>query len=148
MRMMNRNKQELWFAELAGEVPVYETDDEGNIRYDEYTDTEGNVYRNPIEDGEPVLAYGKPQRILVNISFGSNETTTQEFGIDQSAYDAVIVYSRGEYPLTETCRIWHEEPEEIIGTEGYVSGDNADYKVVSVRSTLNEGKAILAHLTK
>lgn len=144
MRMMNKNKRTLYYALQDREVPIYETDDDGDIRY-----IEVDGQQIPVETGETELGYSEPIKMLANISFESNETTAQEFGVDVSDYDAIVVFRKGEYPITETSRIWFEStPRYKDVSETIVDGDSADYKVVSVRNTLNEGKAILRHLTK
>lgn len=144
MRMMNRNKQNLYYALQDREVPIYETDEDGDIRYIEI-----DGQQIPVETGQTELGYSEPIKMLANIAFETNETTAQEFGVDVSDYDAIVVFGKNEYPLTETSRIWFESvPRYKDASETIVDGDSADYKVVSVRSTLNEGKAILRHLTK
>lgn len=144
MRMMNRNKQNLYYALQDREVPIYETDEDGDIRYIEI-----DGQQIPVETGQTELGYSEPIKMLANIAFETNETTAQEFGVDVSDYDAIVVFGKNEYPLTETSRIWFESTPRYKDTsETIVDGDSADYKVVSVRSSLNEGKAILKHLTK
>jgi len=144
MRMMNRNKQNLYYALQDREVPIYETDEDGDIRYIEI-----DGQQIPVETGQTELGYSEPIKMLANIAFETNETTAQEFGVDVSDYDAIVVFGKNEYPLTETSRIWFESvPRYKDTSETIVDGDSADYQVVSVRSSLNEGKAILKHLTK
>lgn len=144
MRMMNRNKQNLYYALQDREVPIYETDENGDIRYIEI-----DGQQIPVETGQTELGYSEPIKMLANIAFETNETTAQEFGVDVSDYDAIVVFGKNEYPITETSRIWFESAPRYKDTsETIVDGDSADYKVVSVRNTLNEGKAILRHLTK
>lgn len=144
MRMMNRNKQNLYYTLQDREVPIYETDEDGDIRYIEI-----DGQQIPVETGQTELGYSEPIKMLANIAFETNETTAQEFGVDVSDYDAIVVFGKNEYPLTETSRIWFESvPRYKDTSETIVDGDSADYQVVSVRNTLNEGKAILRHLTK
>lgn len=144
MRMMNRNKQNLYYALQDREVPIYETDEDGDIRYIEI-----DGQQIPVETGQTELGYSEPIKMLANIAFETNETTAQEFGVDVSDYDAIVVFGKNEYPLTETSRIWFESvPRYKDASETIIDGDSADYQVVSVRSSLNEGKAILKHLTK
>lgn len=146
MMMLNQNKQVLYYALQDKEMPVYNLDEDGNLKI-AYTDSEGNDYYQ--ETGETEPGYSEPVKMLANIAFESNETTAQEFGVDISQYDAILVFSKNEYPLTETSLIWFEsEPKYKDASETIIDGNSADYQVVSVRSTLNEGKAILRHLTK
>lgn len=144
MMMLESNKQKMYYSLQTEEIPVYETNDDGNIIY---IDVDGE--RVPVSTGDTELGYSEPVEMLANISFGTTETTTQEFGVDVSDYDAIVVYGKGKYPLTETALIWFEsEPRYKDYSETIIDGDSADYKVVSVRNTLNEGKAILKHLAK
>lgn len=144
MMMLENNKQKMYYSLQTEEIPVYETDDDGNIIY---IDVDGESI--PVSTGDTELGYSEPVEMLANISFGTTETTTQEFGVDVSDYDAIVVYGKGKYPLTETALIWFEsEPKYKDYSETIIDGDSADYKVVSVRNTLNEGKAILKHLAK
>lgn len=142
--MLESNKQKMYYSLQTEEVPIYETDDDGNIIY---IDVDGESI--PVSTGDTELGYSEPVEMFANISFGTTETTTQEFGVDVSDYDAIVVYGKGEYLLTETALIWFEsEPRYKDYSETIIDGDSADYKVVSVRNTLNEGKAILKHLAK
>ena len=144
MMMLESNKQEMYYSLQTEEIPVYETDDDGNIIY---IDVDGESI--PVSTGDTELGYSEPVEMFANISFGTTETTTQEFGVDVSDYDAIVVYGKGKYPLTETALIWFEsEPKYKDYSQTIIDGDSADYKVVSVRNTLNEGKAILKHLAK
>lgn len=144
MMMLESNKQKMYYSLQTEEIPVYETDDDGNIIY---IDVDGESI--PVSTGDTELGYSEPVEMFANISFGTTETTTQEFGVDVSDYDAIVVYGKGKYPLTETALIWFEsEPKYKDYSETIIDGDSADYKVVSVRNTLNEGKAILKHLAK
>lgn len=144
MMMLESNKQKMYYSLQTEEIPVYETDDDGNIIY---IDVDGESI--PVSTGDTELGYSEPVEMRANISFGTTETTTQEFGVDVSDYDAIVVYGKGKYPLTETALIWFEsEPRYKDYSETIIDGDSADYKVVSVRNTLNEGKAILKHLAK
>lgn len=144
MMMLESNKQKMYYSLQTEEIPVYETDDDGNIIY---IDVDGE--RIPVSTGDTELGYSEPVEMLANISFGTTETTTREFGVDVSDYDAIVVYGKGKYPLTETALILFEsEPKYKDYSQTIIDGDSADYKVVSVRNTLNEGKAILKHLAK
>lgn len=144
MMMLNTNKQNMYYALQIGKIPVYETDDAGNIIYVEVDGV--NV---PVETGDYTLGYEIPVEMQANISYQASETVAQEFGVNIADYDAIIVYDRKQYPLTETSLIWFEsEPTYQDENQTIINEKSADYKVVSVRNTLNESKAILKHLTK
>lgn len=138
MMTLNSNKQKMYYSLQMEENPIYETDDNGDIIYI-YVDG----VQVPVETGDTEFSYSIPQEFWANISFGSNETTTQEFGIDMSAYDAVIVGSKEEFPFTETTLIWYESEPRY--KDMIVDKESADYRVVSVKSSLNGQRFLLAH---
>ena len=86
MMMLESNKQKMYYSLQTEEIPVYETDDDGNIIY---IDVDGENI--PVSTGDTELGYSEPVEMFANISFGTTETTTQEFGVDVSDYDAIVV---------------------------------------------------------
>ena len=56
MRMLNRNKQKMYYALYGKEVPIYEY----------YIDSDGNEI--PLETGETKIVYENPIEFLGNIS--------------------------------------------------------------------------------
>lgn len=133
MRTLNKNKQTVYFALLTGR----EAESTGEaITVDEET-----VY---IDEGDYVNEYTVPEAFSANISFSGSDSVDVEFGLDMSAYDAVIVINKQVYPLTETSLIWFEtEPPATVN-----DGSTADYSVVAVRHSLNFTKAILKRRVK
>lgn len=145
MMTLNSNKQKLKYALLGDRVPVYETDAYGNIVY--YTDTEGNQI--PLETGEFETGYTKPVIFYANISMSSGEAQPQEYGIDTSAYDAVLVLNKDEIPITETSLIWYTSKVGYKDSaETIVDGDTADFKVLAIKPSLNQLKVLLGAITK
>lgn len=157
MRTLRKNKQEMRFALQIGEVPIYKTDDEGNILYDHYEDSEGNIIyfldengnKIPLETGDYETGYGEVQTFLGNISLSGGESVETEFGIDVSAYDAVMVTERNALPLTETSLIWFESEVGYKDNDNtIVDPDTADYKILAIKPSLNFTKYILGRLVK
>ena len=146
MMMLNQNKQNLYYALLIGEQPVYELDDDGNPII-EYVDEEGNIYYR--ETGETELVYSEPVPFLANISMSGGESQTQEYGVDISNYDAILILNKDEIPITETSIIWHKSD---IGyrdsARTNVDGHSADFKVLAIKPSLNTLKVILGAITK
>lgn len=152
-RLSMKNKRKMFYSLLIGEVPIYEKDQNGNkisVKDSEgnpMVDSEGNVIY--IETGQYELAYAIPIEFAANISMGSGETKTVEYGIDVSAYDAVVLTGKNLYPISETSLIWfgseikYKDEEKTI-----VDPNSADYKVVAVKDNLNYTKYILAKLVK
>ena len=122
---------------LDTEIPVYETDDEGNVIYQTI---DGVDY--PVEIGNAKIIYGMPYPIYANISYNSGETQIAEYGLNTSDYDAVIVADKGKYPFDERTLIWHTSKPRY-DEEGYVLPESADYRVVAVKTSLNLDKFIL-----
>ncbi len=88
---------------LQGEkVPIYETDEDGNIIY--YEDADGN--RIPLETGEHETGYSKPVSFFANINNKLNEVVWKDYGIDNSTNYAQIVASKDELPLKAGSVIW------------------------------------------
>lgn len=143
MRTLRNNKQTIKYAELIGSRPIYEVDENGNKIVD-YVDSEGNVYY--VMTGEEELLYTPPKTAEVNISFGGNELQAVEFGIDISAYDATILYLKNEFPISDTSIVWFESEPKY--KNGDVDPASADYKVLSVKPSLNYTKALLGRIAK
>ena len=146
MRTLQQNKQKLHYALLIGEQPVYELDDEGN-KIIAYIDDEGNIYYQ--ETGETELVYSEPVPFFANISMSGGESQTQEYGVDISNYDAILILNKNEIPIMETSIIWYKSD---IGyrdaLETNVDPYTADFKVLAIKPSLNTLKVILGAITK
>ena len=136
MRVLKKNEQTLYYANYLGEVPVYATDDDGNI----LTQT---------IDGETVQVidsyrqgYSEATEFSANISFNSGETAMSEFGLNPSQYNAVINATKGMFPFDEQTLIWHTSPVEYDDNDR-VKPESADYRVIAIKTSLNEERFIL-----
>lgn len=146
MRTLQQNKQKLHYALLIGEQPVYELDDEGN-KIIEYVDEDGNIYYQ--ETGETELVYSEPVSFFANISMSGGESQTQEYGVDISNYDAVLILNKDEIPITETSIIWYKSDIGYRDSARMnVDGHSADFKVLAIKPSLNTLKVILGAITK
>ena len=144
MRTLAKNKQKMYYALQSGEVPIYEKDEYGNIKY---ITIDGEQV--PVETGEYELGYSEPVEFLGNIALSGGDSEVVEYGIDTSAYDATLVTDKGAVPLTETSLIWFQsEVGYKDTTKMIVDGNTADYRVLAVKPILNEAKYILGKLTK
>ena len=144
MRNLRRNKQKMYYSNLVSGTPIYERDENGNIKY---IAVDGNQV--PVETGETEITYSLPTEMQANIAFSGDETTVQEFGVDLSSYDAVVVFEKGRYALTETSIIWFETaPGYKDDKHTIVDADTADYKVVSVKNSLNQTRFLLKHYAR
>ena len=144
MMLLSANKQKMYYSTLTGKTPIYERDENGNIKY---IAVDGKQV--PVETGETELSYSLPAEMFANISFSGDETTAKEFGVDISSYDAVVVFEKGEYALTETSILWFETaPGYKDQQHKIVDADTADYKVVSIKDSLNQTRILLKHYTR
>lgn len=144
MRTLAKNKRRMYYALQSGEVPIYETDEDGNIKY---ITVDGN--KVPVESGENELGYSEPVEFFGNIALSGGDSEVVEYGIDTSAYDATLVTEKGAVPLTETSLIWFQSEVGYKDTaKTIVDGNTADYRVLAVKPSLNEDKFILGKLTK
>lgn len=146
MRTLAKNKQKLYYALYKGNEPEYILDENGNKIVD-YTDEDGNEYYR--ETGNKIPTYFEPVLFYGNISMSSGEISTQEYGIDVSGYDALLVLDKDEIPIEETSLIWFEsEPQYKDTTKTIVDGNKADYRVLAIKPSLNQLKCLLGRITK
>ena len=78
MMTLQSNEQAMKYSLQGERVPIYETDENGNIIY--YTDSDGN--KIPMETGEYTTGYSKPVSFFANINNKLNEVVWKDFGID------------------------------------------------------------------
>lgn len=102
MMTLQANKQSMKYSLQDGQVPIYETDEDGNIIY--YEDADGN--KIPIETGECTTGYSQPVSFFANINNKLNEVVWQDYGIDNSTNYAQLIVSKGELPLKAGSVIW------------------------------------------
>ena len=133
MRTLRKNKQKIYYALKTAVAAVSSTD---TITVDGQT-----VY---VDEGDYGLSYDTPVKFLGNISFSGGDSTDVEFGLDMSAYDAIIVTDKDTIPITETSLIWFETEAPTAANDG----STADYSVVAVRNSLNQTKALLRKRVK
>lgn len=135
MRMLNKNKQKMYYANQIGQVPIYE----------EYTDEDGNTYL--LDTGETKIGYSEPIEFKGNIAMSGGEAEAQEYGLSLSDYEAILVVSKNALPITETSLIWHTtEPIKDIG--GNTDEYSADYRIVKISPSLNFDKYVLKKVVK
>jgi hypothetical protein len=144
MRMAYKNKTKMYFVAEKHKVPVYETDDDGNILY--ITVDGKNI---PVETGNTKIVYGKPIEMRANIAMSGGDAQATEFGLSVSDYDATIVCAKGRYGLKEGSYIWHTSKVSYLDeddTEPDVS--SADYVCIKVSESINLVKYVLKAVVK
>lgn len=129
MRTLRKNKQSMKYALQNAEIPIYQTDEDGNILY--YEDSEGN--KIPLETGETEIGFGEPIPFLANINNKLDEVAWREYGIDNSTNYAQIVASKNVLPLKAGSIIW-KKSEVGYKDEAHTIIDDttADYVVKGV----------------
>lgn len=123
MRGLRRNKVALWCCRYEGEQPEYKKDSQGNIIYDEI-----DGKQVPRKTGRNIDVYSDIQKIWGNLAASGGLAEVESYGVDLSAYDAILYY---EGELDETTYIWREQPEST-------DVKTADYLVARVPPVLNE----------
>ncbi len=158
MRTLRKNQQKLYYSNLIGTAPIYETDEDGNIKY--YEDSEENRY--PLDTGETELIYGTPVEFKANIAMSGGEAEAVEYGLSVADYQAVAVTSRNAVPLKEGSLIWHTSPIEYeyggseieVEVNGETVKTNApkavssDYMVLKSSPSLSIDKYVLRATNK
>lgn len=129
MRTLKKNKQKMYYANQDKEVPIYETDENGNILY--FEDEEGNKY--PLDTGETKIGYSTPVEFSANISNKLDEVRWAEYGIDNSANYAQIVADKGKIPLKAGSVVWKKSKVGYQDlAETVVDETTSDYVVKGV----------------
>ena len=135
MRQLRRNKQEMYYSLFTGEIPVYATDDEGNILTTEVDGETVNVVDSYISGYSTAVAFD------ANISFNSGETRLGEYGLNVSDYNAIISAEKGTLPFDEQTLIWHNSEPQY--KDGLIVPESADYRIIAIKTSLNEERFIL-----
>lgn len=126
MRTLRKNKQSMMYALQLGTVPIYQTDNDGNVIYDHYEDSEGNIIdyvdengnKTPLYTGEEEIVFSTPQPFMANISESGGESTALEYGLSPEDYTAVLVIAKNAVPLVEGALIWaNSKPKYKYGGE-------------------------------
>ena len=157
MRTVRRNAQKMKYALYLGSVDVVSTDSNGNPHYHE--DSEGN--RIYIVTGEKRDIYDIPVEFDANFSTSGGEAQEQEYGLDISQFDAVLIYSLKAYPITEGTLIWKDSEVKYDGENMYFTNDmqtlievhspvktSADYVVKKVGDSLNYTRVNVSAINK
>lgn len=132
MRTINKNKQKQFYSNPGKLVPIYETDEFGNIQYIE---VDGELV--PVETGEYEPGFSEPVEFKANISGELNDVIVRAFGTDSSNNHAQIVADKGVLPFKIGTRIWLRSKVEYKDEAKTIpDGDSADYVV---RGLLLEG---------
>ena len=129
--MLYKNKQCLYYSQFEKEVPVYEKDDDGNIKYMEI-----DGVQVPVETGEVSQQYSVPKEFNGNIVISGGNADSTLFGVDLSHYEAILLVDKDLLSIDETSLIWHEN-SPVFNLDGSVDQYSADYIVIKRIPSLN-----------
>lgn len=135
----------LYYSNQTSEKsPIYATNPDGTIKTVVVDGVPTQVITGYTDKG-----YTLPQQFEGNISLSGGEAVNVEFGVDASAYDAILVLNKDEINISETSFIWAEsEPQYKDVEKTIVDPYSADYRVTRVSPSLNQSKFLLAKVVK
>lgn len=122
--------------DIGDSEDIYARDEDGNIIYINVDGEDIPVISETVEYYEP------PTIFRANISFNSGETAIAEYGLNVSDYSAIISAEKGKLPFDERTLIWHTSLPEI-DDYGHAKPDTADYRVIAIKTSINEERFIL-----
>ena len=136
--MLDANKQQMKYSLQGQKITIYKKDEDGNIQYEGYTDSDGNFipYLDVNGDKIPsiskeVVGYSEPKIFKANISNKLSEVLIREFGVDDSSSYCQIVTDKGYLPLDVGDLVWKKSNVET-DKDGLVDKNSADYIVKGV----------------
>ena len=136
--MLDANKQQMKYSLQGQKITIYKKEEDGNILYEGYTDSDGNFipYLDVNGDKIPIIlkevvGYSEPKIFKANISNKLSEVLIREFGVDDSSSYCQIVTDKGYLPLDVGDLVWKKSNVEI-DKDGLVDKNSADYIVKGV----------------
>lgn len=128
MRCLKKNRQAMFYSLYKSAEPIYEKDEDGNIKYMEI-----DGVQVPIEVGTREAHYDTPVEFKANIHSELNEMHLKSYGVDQSSIYSEIIVEKGKLPLKIGTIIWRES-EIIYEDEEQTTPkqSSADYTVKGV----------------
>ena len=104
-RTVRSNKQNMYYSLYQGNVPVYETDENGSPIF---INVDGQQVK--VEAGTTEAQYSMPVAFSANISSQLNEMHMKAWGVDQSSIYSEIVCQKDYLPLEIGTIIWRTSP--------------------------------------
>ena len=136
--MLDANKQQMKYSLQGQKITIYKKDEDGNIQYEGYTDSDGNFIPYLDVNGDKiqiilkeVVGYSEPKIFKANISNKLSEVLIREFGVDDSSSYCQIVTDKGYLPLDVGDLVWKKSNVEL-DKDGLVDKNSADYIVKGV----------------
>lgn len=123
----------------GNKIPVYERDEDGNIKY---MFIDGVAV--PVESGEYEPEYSKPVQFFNGIAGKLSKSVIKAFGIDDSSTYAQMDTLANEYPFEKGTYIWRKSKIGYKDLEKkIVDVSTADYMIENV---LDEGLNVWNYL--
>lgn len=138
MRGLKRNQKTLYYQLYQNNVPIYETDLDGNIVTDPITG-------EPLLTGETKVGYSAPVEFRANVSANRGESSSDPFGIDL-LYDKTMVSCDMDLPIDELSVLFVDKKPEF-DADGNLA-NTADYKIVKVGKSLNSALYAIKKITE
>ena len=144
LRTAKKNKVKLLYSLQGENIPIYETDDEGNIVYEEI-----DGEQIPVETGDSFTGYQTPVIFYGNLSFYTGWNYPGVWGVTLNNADAILLMDKNELPIDETSRIWFQsEPVYKDEEHTIVDPDSADFSVSRIIPSLNCVRYVLKGIEK
>lgn len=125
MRLQRKNKVYITYSLFDRIEPVYKRDSSGNL-VTEVIDGD----QVPIEVGQQEV-YTAPERKLVSFSTGGKSAIKDEYGIDDTDWNAMIMVELGRLNLDTRSLVWRNN-SVTYRSDGTVDPNSAEYRVVRV----------------
>lgn len=152
--MLDINKQDMKYSLQGQTVTIYERDDEGNILYEGYTDTEGNFIPYLDDEGNKIpkvleekTGFSEPVDFKANISFSGGEAQSKEYGFDTADFDAILLTDRNTLPIQKGDLIWLDS-KPTYTDDSLVDETSADFTIVGIKPALYSVKYMLKAVVK
>lgn len=155
MRTVQKNKVDLFYSLQGDDIPVYATDSEGNVLFEEI-----DGMQVPIETGDHFTSYQSPQGFAGNLSFYTGWNYPGVWGITLGNADAILLMDKDEIPIDETSVIWYksepktrtvqvyDEDQQMMVTRTVVDSDSADFSISRIVPSLNQVRYVLKGIEK
>lgn len=141
MRIQRKDEMHLYYAyQTEGRIPIYVTDDDGNIIYDE---VDGEQV--PRETGRFTQGYSNPVPFDGFLTWDVSEAQARSFGLALGSYGAVLTVMKDQIELEEAGLIfWKTVPD----TTQPANEADADFRVGGVQPSLNFTRYVLQRMTQ
>ena len=152
--MLDINKQAMKYSLQGQTVTIYERDDDGNILYEGYTDTEGNFISYLDDEGNKIpkvleekTGFSEPVDFKANIAFSGGEAQSKEYGFDTADFDAILLTDRDTLPIQKGDLIWLNS-KPTYTSDSLIDETSADFTIVGIKPALYSTKYMLKAVVK